>query len=342
MRIVRRVALFAALPLTVVLAVGYGWYQWSDTGKGWRYADKLASYCGGLIPYEESAVFTSLNTDVGLSRDLEEGVGDDRFNSCMVADMMVTVGIVADDAINDRSRFNIFDMMHSGSSDHLPIALGGSWQGYTDFRNTGVMLPCENKSASLVVSISSDESHENPVEAHAMGELAVATARKAAIQRSCQARFGGRIPEISMPHKRTSLDSIAGTCKGVPLSDSMEVDWVQETRAAPGTAPLESCRLGETRASDADLYRLDAWFGPYAQRMRTPSDDPNGWNGDAGVEDDAAWATASCPGTEARALFSIEATEYAGPTRSILLSSLRAFAERSSAQHECTDLKLPT
>ncbi|KUL42866.1 hypothetical protein ADL12_08815 [Streptomyces regalis] len=285
-------------------------------------------------------MFTSLNADVGLSRDLENGVGDNRFNSCMVADMAVTVGLVADDEVNDRPGFNIFDMMHSGSSDYLPIALGGGWQGYTDLRNTGVMLPCENKSASLVVSINSDESHENPAEARAMGELAVATARKAADQRSCEARFGGRIPKVSMPEERTSPDSVAGTCKGIPLRDAMEVDWVQETRAS-GTAPLESCVLGETKASDADLYRLDAWFGPYAQRMRTPSDDPDGWNGNAGTEDDTAWATASCPRTEVRALFSIEATEYAPPTKSVLLSSLRAFAERSAARHGCTDLKLP-
>jgi hypothetical protein len=339
MKVVRRLTLFVALPLTLVLAAGCGWYRWSDTGKRWRYEDKLASYCDGLIPYAESAVFTDLDTEVGLSRDLKHEAGDDSFHSCQVADMRVTIGLIADDAANSAG-FNMFDMLHTNASDHLPVALSGGWQGYTDLRNTGVVLPCGNKSASLVVSIAADESHENPAEARAMGELAVATARKAADRWSCKAKFGGQIPKVSTSAEHTLPESAAGTCKGLPLRDAMDVDWVEETKAS-GTAPLETCVLGEAEASEADLYYLDASFGPYAQRLRTASYDPDGLNGNAGIGKKRAWATASCPGTAVRALFSIEATVYSLRTKSVLLSTLSAFAERSAARHGCTDVKLP-
>ncbi|MEV2217935.1 hypothetical protein AB0H86_42015 [Streptomyces sp. NPDC050997] len=338
MKVVRRVTLFGVLPLVLVLAAGYGWYQWSDTGKGWRYEDKLASYCDGLIPYAESAVFTDLNTEVGLSRDLKHEAGDESFDSCAVADMRVTVGLVADDSANSVG-FNMLDMLHTDSSDYLPVALGGGWQGYTDMRNTAVVLPCQNTSASLVVSIATDESHEDVAEARAMGELAAATARKAAEHWSCEGTFGGRIPKVSLPAEHTFPDSAAGTCEGVP-SRALPFEWVMETTGS-SSAPLERCALSDTMDSEVPSYYLDASFGPFAQRLRTTSDDLDGMNGNAGIEDDMAWGTASCPGTAVRALFSIEATQNAAPTKSTLLSSLRPFAERSAARHRCTDVELP-
>jgi hypothetical protein len=86
---------------------------------------------------------------------------------------------------------------------------------------------------------------------------------------------------------------------------------------------------------------LDASFGPYAQRVRTVAADPDSMNGNAGIKDGRAWATAACPGTSVRALFSINATVCSVRTKSILLSSLDAFAERSAVRHGCTGLKLP-
>ncbi|WSQ12183.1 hypothetical protein OG604_32935 [Streptomyces sp. NBC_01231] len=338
MKVVRGVALFGALPLVLVLAASYGWYQWSDTGKRWRYEDTLASYCDGLIPYAESSVFTDLNTEVGLSRDLKHEAGDESFDSCTVADMRVTIGLVAEDSANSVG-FNMLDMLHTDSSDYPPVALGGGWQGYTDMRNTAVVLPCENMSASLVVSIASDESHEDAIEARAMGDLAAATTRKAAEQWSCEGTFGGRIPKVSKPAKRTFTDSPAGTCKGVPLR-GLQIEWVMETTGS-SSAPLERCALSDTVNSEVPSYHLDASFGPFAQRLRTASDDLDGMNGNAGIEHNRAWGTASCPGTAVRALFSIEATQYAAPTKSTLLSSLRPFAERSAARRGCTDVELP-
>ncbi|QKW06866.1 hypothetical protein HUT18_11155 [Streptomyces sp. NA04227] len=51
-----------------------------------------------------------------------------------------------------------------GNSDHLPVALGGGWQGYTDFSDTGVVLTCAGRPASLVVSVNADEPEADAVQ----------------------------------------------------------------------------------------------------------------------------------------------------------------------------------
>ncbi|WP_077801458.1 hypothetical protein [Streptomyces sp. JHA26] len=220
----------------------------SDTGRGWRYEDRLATYCGGLIPYEESAVFTGLDTGAGLSRDGEYGYGETSFRVCRVADLSVSVGLVPADATRSDTRDDMLSMMGGGSPDHLPLPLGGGWRGFTDLRNTGVVLPCTNKDASLVVSVAGDESHENVEEGHAVGRLATAVAREAAGRASCEAAFGGSLPELSPPKGKTALLSASGTCAGIRLPDSAPddwIDWIEETEASD-SAPLERCLLGGT------------------------------------------------------------------------------------------------
>jgi hypothetical protein len=68
-------------------------------------------------------------------------------------------------------------------ADILPVALGGGWFGYSDRRNTAVVVSCTDRPASLVVSTAGDESHDYDTGAHAVAELAAASARKAAEHR---------------------------------------------------------------------------------------------------------------------------------------------------------------
>ncbi|MGP4047235.1 hypothetical protein [Streptomyces sp. 2A115] len=122
--------------------------------------------------------------------------GDDSYNYCKVADMELTIALIANDAVGSGSGASeVFKKLQSSTSDNLSVALGGGWYGYTDMLNTDVVLPCNNRPASVVVSIAGDESHDNPSEARAMGELAAATARKAAGRWSCQAEYGGAHPQ---------------------------------------------------------------------------------------------------------------------------------------------------
>ncbi|CAL9590704.1 hypothetical protein LMJ38_32540 [Streptomyces sp. R1] len=338
MRALRRVGLFGALPLVLALTAAYVWYRGSDTGRGWRYQDKLASYCGGLIPYDESAVFTGLNTDVGLSRDAEHGYGEDRFRSCRVADLTVSVGLVRADAVRSDVSPGMLNVLDSGSSEHPPTALGGGWHGYTDLRDTGVVLPCANKDASVVVSVAADASHENGEESRAVAELATAVAREAAGRRSCETTFGGRIPELSLSKGQTAPEAASGTCEGIRIPEAQWVDWIHESEASD-SAPLERCLLGETKARDEVLYSLEASFGPYAQRLRSADHDEH-WP-EPGITHGSAQATASCSDGTVPAVFRIRATVYAAPTEQFLRSALRTFAERSAVRHGCTNLELP-
>ncbi|MBZ9641366.1 hypothetical protein [Streptomyces sp. PSKA30] len=328
--------------MAVVLTAGYTWYRVSDTGERWRYEDKLATYCDGLIPYEESADFTGAR-EVALSEDRWEGFGDGGYYSCRLAVLTVNIGLIPDDAVGSDYDSNILSMLDtdsSGSSAYLPVSLGGGWRGYTDMRNTAVVLPCANKPASVAVSIAGHESHENPPEARAMAELAATTSRKAAARWSCDADFGGPIPKVWGWSKATFAPGGAeGACKGIRVPESQWVDWMQESDES-STSLRESCVLGESKERDEEVYYLSASYGPYAQRLRSATDEPGSLNADAGISRDRAWATASCPDM-ARAIFRISATVYAAPTKSFLKSALKAFAERSAARHGCTDLKLP-
>ncbi|MEU7403735.1 hypothetical protein [Streptomyces sp. NPDC044948] len=338
MKVVRRLAFFCVLPLALALTTVYVWYRVSDTGRGWRYEDKLATYCGGLVPYDESAVFTALNTEVGLSQDAEEGYGQDRFRSCRVADLVVSIGLIRADATRQDVGPDMLSTLRRNASDHLPVGLGGGWRGYTDLRTTAVVLPCTNQDASLVVSIDGDESHENAEESRAVGELATAIAREAADRQSCEASFGGRIPELRLAQGQLAPPGTSGTCEGIRIPESQWINWIREG-VASDSSPLERCLLGETEARDEVLYSLEASFGPYAQRLRPADHEDDG--PEPALTRGSATATASCPGSSVPAVFRIDATVYAAPTKQFLRSALHAFAERSAARHGCTGLELP-
>ncbi|MFG3112566.1 hypothetical protein [Streptomyces tendae] len=338
MKVVRRLALYFVLPLVLVLTSAYTWYQVSDTGRRWRYEDKLATYCGGLIPYDEAEVFTGLDTD-SFSRDPVEGYGEDRFRSCRVADLTVSIGLVRADATRSDVVPDMLSTLDREASDHLPVGLGGGWRGYTDGRTTAVVLPCTNKDASLVVNIAGNSSHGNGDESRAVGNLTTAIAREAADRQSCEASFGGRIPELSVSNGQYDAPAgTSGTCEGLQIPESQWVDWVQGSMASD-SSPLELCLLGESKARDEVLYSMEASFGPYAQRLRS-ADHDEPWP-EPGLTHDSATATASCPGSTVPAVFRIHATVYAAPTEEFLRQALHTFAERSAARHGCTGLVLP-
>lgn len=250
----------------------------------------------------------------------------------------MSVGLIRADAVRSDVPPDMLSTLDSGSSDHPPTALGGGWRGYTDLRDTGVVLPCGNKGASLVVSVAGDASHENGEESRAVAELATAVAREAAGRRSCETTFGGRIPELSPSKGQTTPAGATGTCEGIRIPEAQWVDWIQESEASD-SAPLERCLLGETKARDEVLYSLEASFGPYAQRLR-PTDHDEHWP-EPGLTYGSAQATASCPSSTVPAVFRIHATAYAAPTEQFLRSALHTFAERSAVRRGCTDLELP-
>ncbi|MFD7438978.1 hypothetical protein [Streptomyces sp. NPDC059861] len=120
------------------------------------------------------------------------------------------------------------------------------------------------------------------------------------------------------------------------------MDWMHES-VDSSSALKESCVLGESKAADEALYYLSASYGPYAQALRSATDEGNSLNAFTGTSGDRARerATASCA-DGVRAIFRISTTVYAAPTKSLLLSALKTFAERSARKHGCTDVELPS
>lgn len=346
MPVLRRVGLFGVVPLVVIAVAAFGWYRLSDTGRDWRYRDRLAGFCQGLVPEAESAVFTGREEN-RLGRD-EHAAEDDalRWDRCAVADLRLTIGDVADSLTNTGSPGAFFTRLHR-SSDALPMALGGGWEGYTDLRNTAVVLPCANRPASVLVSAAAREPLAGPAVARQAAGLVTATAVRAARHYGCDAKPGGPVPPVSRPVGETLPENVGGTCAGIPVAtavDRGEVNWIKKTDGS-GNAPVEECVLGKTVAFSAAAYYFQANYGPYAQRLRTTlrggRSSGYGKEGDSGSSSTDAWATARCPGHTARALFTVDATEYAAPTESFLTAALRAFAGHTVQRHGCTDLRLP-
>lgn len=147
----RRVALYVALPLVLACVAGFAWYRLSDTARGWRYEDKLAAYCKGLIPYDESAVFTDLDT-AGLDYTRSSfGAGLD-YDSCRVADIILALGRIPGAALGaDDFGMSIFTEIQPERTSVPPTPLGGGWRGFTDLSTTSVVLPCRNQDASVAV-----------------------------------------------------------------------------------------------------------------------------------------------------------------------------------------------
>ncbi|MEU0372678.1 hypothetical protein ABZ070_20885 [Streptomyces sp. NPDC006283] len=333
MTVIRRLALYVALPLALASVAGYGWYQLSDTGRRWRYEDRLATYCQGLIPSKESAVLTDYDAEKGLPNDRHHG-GSDGYEFCWVGKTMLTIAWIPASARDDDGPRGVFDELRPDDGEALPLALGGGWRGYTNHANSAVVLGCGNQDASVVVSSSGVG---RAVAGRATAELVAATAVRAAEHWDCDAEAGGAIPSVPQQPEEKSRFEAEGTCEGIPMQDMDIIHWIKETPAA-GTSPLESCVLGETKARAEELFRLSAHFGPYAQAQYPDSGTARG----AGGSKDHFWATAKCSGSAA--YFAVHATEYVhvdDQVEDFTRSALTAFAKRSAGQHGCTDLKLP-
>ncbi|MFF3289259.1 hypothetical protein [Streptomyces sp. NPDC003023] len=333
MALIRRLALYVALPLALVAVAGYGWYQLSDTGKRWRYEDRLATYCQGLIPPEESAAITDYDTDEGLPNEWHRG-GPEGYEFCQVGDTMLVIARVPASARDDDGRRGVFDELRPDRTAGLPMPLGGGWRGYTNGENAAAVLDCAGQDASVVVH----SSHRGD---SAVGRstiaLVTATAARAARHWDCDAKPGGSLPAVPDQPEEKSRFEAEGTCAGIPMHDMDTIHWIKETPTAASSV-LETCVLGETEARAEELFQVNAHFGPLA---RAQHPDPETTR-KAGGDEDYIWATAKCPGTSGRALFTIAATEYAhDDAEQFLRAALAAFADRSAKQHGCTDLALP-
>lgn len=339
----------AVTTLVVLVVVGLGWFWWSDTGKGWRYQYRLASYCDGLIPYHESAALTGLDGDrLGVTQRSTGELGD---RACLVGNVNVVIGLAPYGAENAAGGDNVFSDIRTLDQDEdgFPVPLGGGWPGYTKGqRFATVDLPCANRSYSVLVSalqLSGDLSRDY---LPAMTRLVAATAVLTAHRHGCQAHPGSGAPN---PQAEPVLDSAvtfpAGACAGTPSDEAQQFQWLRQSAATSSTVE-ETCQLGRDDATgnsdDADdpQNTLTAYYGPYAQARRTAGSADDGYDGtaaaDSGSGDSWAWASASCPDHQPRSLYWVSGYKF---SQAHLKKMLRGFARHSARIHGCTDLKLP-
>ncbi|MEU8822870.1 hypothetical protein [Streptomyces sp. NPDC048636] len=250
----------------------------------------------------------------------------------------------------------------------LPVPLGHGWSGLfaTDSARLGdgedggattaVLLPCAKGGDSLLITVASvlgrDVTLDNPAGRPGFIRTATATAEAANDHWDCGARLGTPVREVDLPVNEDEYEPLIGakgTCAGVPTAARSAVSTARETARAD--APRETCALGARDGSPR--YRLDAYYGPYAEDARaqfthdydyenvTPAEKPAGRLGRS-----AYWAGATCPKGAASALYLIRADDADGDARrspdlGYERAALKAFATRSAAHHGCAAPSLP-
>ncbi|MEU7316497.1 hypothetical protein [Streptomyces sp. NPDC007083] len=277
---------------------------------------------------------------------------------------------------------------HQGSSDGLyprtrtqlpPQPLGSGWQGIFAVNDTlsykspqpliAILLECRRLREDLLVTVAADLDDadmplDDPRIRARFARFATATAERANARWKCGAAVGDLPKDVALPPGRDDyvpLQAARGTCAHLPgQGPNASLAWEGHTDSEGATAPLEQCVLGRTAPLATPAYELRAHYGPYAEEVRAQSradsihsDEKNPANADAGRRHwvSGFWASASCPETSERALYTIQRSGPSGndPPRgkeqrkaeTYEKSALKAFAERSAKRHGCTPPVLP-
>jgi hypothetical protein len=244
--------------------------------------------------------------------------------------------------------------------DTLPVPIGHGWSGLFATDNarqgdpgdgkatTAVLLDCAGGGRSLLITVETalgGATLDDPAARPSFVRTATATARRANDRWGCGARLGKPVRSVDLPVNRDEYEPLigaTGTCAAVPTAARSAVSTARETARA--RAPREICGLGARDGSPR--YRLDAYYGPYAEDARaqytrngdegvTPAEKPAGRLGQS-----AYWAGADCPDGAPRALYLIRADDADGEARrrpdlGYERAALSAFAARSAEHHGC-------
>ncbi|MEC4019179.1 hypothetical protein [Streptomyces sp. H27-D2] len=359
-----------------VLVLGGGIFYFSGAYDSWRDKVSLDSACQGTLDqpslqealsskrahagnfYEDRtgsltrcAITTSGNNSSTLRLDVRWGSDADRDSGLVGrADMLGLIG---------RSS-----------------PLGGDWPGAISFNEpqATVALPCRNrKNESLLVDsrLSSPHLVTSLFPSHRLGQSRIRaafvrftteTAMHAADKFGCEASEGKAIKEaptdpLNLDGSRViaksaqPLANTDGTCAPLrPLASAAAKAGVPKGMESPSqkNAPLTDCFL--TTPDGEPGYGLSATYGAYAKIFREAGG-PSNVHGKSGFPEkrNYAWATARCPGSTERALFTLwqvydtarEETPVKKRSHKFELSALKAFAKHSTQQHGCSDLQLP-
>ncbi|MFF3321453.1 hypothetical protein [Streptomyces sp. NPDC002889] len=350
-----------AVVLVSCLALIAGVLHFTGVFGDWRDRMSLDRACRGTLA--RSGLVEALDgervAEVGSS-DEESGSGSGALTRCAVTSrdshdslrVDVRWGSDADGQALPLRRADMAGVMGRAAP------LGGDWPGAFSLGGDGpqvsVALACRNRKdeSLLVSSLLSGGRGDDGARRAAQARLTTATAVKAAEEFDCEASAGKETADAPDDPlgKPVPLGRANGTCAALRPSAA-------EARKAGVPGAMESVAQKNASLTDCFLatpggepgYRLSAAYGPLAKAFRELA--PPRLRGEAGAGEGTsyAWATARCPGSAERAVFTLwrvhdpQKNSFAVKKGSASFESaaLKAFAGQSAAAQGCSDLRLP-
>ncbi|MFE2380105.1 hypothetical protein [Streptomyces misionensis] len=235
--------------------------------------------------------------------------------------------------------------------------LGDGWSGVV--RHEGgtyqvmAALDCVNQKNKALVAYGDLLGTANDTTLTGLGRVTTETARKAAEKHGCQVKAGRRLTDLSTarlgaPGTAKPLPQAEGSCAALRGTDAERngTPEVMEYPADPD-APQTNCFL-VTKAKKPG-YGLYAYYGAAAKDFLTSEGNQlrEGYGPTHG-DRDYAWATATCPQSDQRAVFVLyrlydgDTDTYPVPhfSDSFAHDALQLFAEHEAKQRGCTDVRM--
>jgi len=263
---------------------------------------------------------------------------------------------------------------HGGVSQYLQrnapaaqltnVAPLGTWPGVLTadqgLARSSLTLKCGSKKgeglavdARLAHPVGTSMETSEPVRT-SFARATVKIAEAAAGEFGCAYRPGklpARVPADPRVHP-VDLSAAGGTCRDLrPLAAAAGRSGVPRAwdSRAGSAAPVEDCVLA-TSDGQRPGYRISSYYGSYADSFaKSPA--MKHARGERGFDKKGtlAWATARCPGTDVRALYTFSGIyDPSGGdipvrhrARSFEFDALKAYAAASARRHGCTDLRTP-
>jgi hypothetical protein len=216
----------------------------------------------------------------------------------------------------------------------VAVPLEAGWNGVM-FRgsmavDTTVVLDCERENSQIVVSTSASlpgERFQDAGERGWLARLTTLTARNAAKEKGCDAKFGQRVDSVPKPPSGTvdgiPVEDARGTCRSLAgiAEHVREAGGSQVLETNRGSAPVEDCIV--LNKSGKEIFRATAFYGPFS----------------GGVAEQAATETLQrvyeCGGASDRAGFAVQQLSHrkVGSGSKFMNTFLEAFSREF--RHDC-------
>ncbi|WP_030894447.1 hypothetical protein [Streptomyces sp. NRRL F-5053] len=351
-----------ALALTLLVLAGVGW----STGMfdDWQDKRSLGDACEGVLA--EEAIPQALGSGRAFAGDASkrlhtEGtmtncivLGSDEVEPALRVDLRWEAQASKEDLPDYWSETTLSMGSVAPMGNELPGALSSTNGNF----HATLALSCPHEaegheSLLITVGLARDARHDDPEVRTDLRRFTVGTAANAARKFGC--RQPGSLPSGTVAagplHHSVSLAKTQGSCAAVRgFADEAHDAGLRRAFETPADrhAPLMDCFLGTREGKPA--LRLSTTLGPYTKGYMATRKTSLIRNG-AGVdeEDPYAWATAACPGSSHRSLFtawsvrddSTKRLVLDGLPSDFLRTALNAYAKKTAHDRGCTDLRLP-